>query len=124
MILTVASPDKLSINMFLSFMKFYLGQTWKDHVIGDMHNLMSQESVDLYLKSLLEGRTNVIITYYAKKCINKDPVQVIPSKLIEASNTVFWFDLYATEYRVVKDTAGLDGMIAVRWKANIEKMNR
>ncbi len=119
-IITVASPDKISISLFISFMRFCLG---KVYTIGTMQSLMSKEDIDKYIESMVSTSDKILFSYYAKKKISVDPIQVIPEKLMAVSDLVVWMDLFSTDWKVLKDTAGIAPTYNDRWKKNIEKYN-
>jgi len=120
MYIIVASPDKISLGMFIEF--------YRNHIdigspMGSMQYLISEEG----LKNFLEAFKNQypdrgIISYYAKKKINVDPLIVIPKILIEWADVVLWFDLYSTEIRSLKDNAHFMNINSNLWKRHIEKM--
>jgi hypothetical protein len=119
-IITVASPDKISISMFLSFMKFCLV---KDYLVGATHSLMLKEEIETYIKSIMGKSDKVLFSYYAKKKINVDPMLVIPEGLLVASDMVIWINLYSTEWVVVKDASNQAPYYIDRWNKNIERHN-
>ena len=119
-IITIGSPDKLAINMFVSFLSSSVGATY---IVSPMHSLMSVESRDIYIKDITEKNKKVIFSYYAKKTANNDPEKVIPKNLIEMSDAVVWFNLYSTAMSIVKDECGFSNLYYERWKKNIERMD-
>lgn len=119
-VISVASPDKLSLAMFLDFLKHVLGREW---VFGDTHNLMTAESFEAYLTGFLKNYPRAVISYYAKRQINIDPLKAIPQKIIDSSEAVVWFKLYSTEPVFLKDTCGFELSIGQRWKLNVERLN-
>jgi hypothetical protein len=120
MIITIASPDKISIAMFMSLMNHCLG---KDLFIGEVHSLMTEESLSLYIEDMNMRSNKVLITYYARKKINADPLKVIPEKLLNASDLVVWINLYSTDWVIVKDPGNIVGPYLERWKRNIDRLN-
>ena len=94
--IVVASPDKVSLGSFVKFLRKMLGT---DYVLGEMHSLMSLESIDLYLKDFWEKYPKGIISYYAKG----QKSTAIPTKISEKACIVVWFDLYSTVPQVLKD---------------------
>jgi hypothetical protein len=119
-IISIVSPDRLSIASFLSFMRHHLG---KDYVFGELHNLMSEEAIVNYITDLITLKETVIFSYYAKKQINVDPMKVIPSKLLEVSDLLVWIDLYTMDWKVIKDTENVSGSFLTSWSANISRMS-
>ena len=120
MIITIASPDKVSICMFISFMRHCIG---KDLFVGDVHSLMTTESLNLYLNDVKTKAENILITYYARKKINVDPKTVLPEQLINESNLLVWMNLYSTDWVIVKDPENISVLYIDRWKRNIDRIN-
>jgi hypothetical protein len=118
-IISVISPDKISIAMFLSFMKFCLGKEYKT---GAIHSLMTKEEIENYISSLMSNSDKVIFSYYAKRQKNADPLKITPSKIIDVSNMIIWINLYSTEWVVLKDDANQAPYYIDRWNKNMEKM--
>jgi hypothetical protein len=119
-IVTVGSPDRVSIASFLSFMRHSLG---KDYAFGEIHSLMSIEETANYIDGLRGIREKILFSYYAKRAINVDPVKVIPVQLMEASDFVVWMDLYSMDWKILKDVLEESGPLLERWKANLSRMS-
>ena len=124
MILTVVSPDKLSISMFMDFFKtIYLSD--KNHVIHDLISLYSDQIQTEIIKGFRKEypeTTWVLIKYKLKKL---DPNKyVVPEYIKENSDYLLKFDRYSTEPEIIKP---LDDNffteVTQRWKKNIEKFN-
>jgi hypothetical protein len=121
MIISIASPDKLSISMFGSFIRPNIGNS---HKVGEVHSLMDFDSVNAYVDSFLKINNNcAIFTYYAKKKINIDPLIVVPKKLLEVSDAVIWFNLYETSYKLIKDKINFDNLFLESWNNNLKKLD-
>ena len=120
MLVTIASPDKISISMFLSFMRFCLG---KDYGIGTTHSLMTKTELETYVNNLLSSADKFLFSYYAKKGINIDPLKIVPEKLISISNMVIWINLYSIDWFVLKDDSNQAPYYIDRWKKNMDKLN-
>lgn len=118
-IITIASPDKISMSLFISFSKF----SFKDLKIGGLQSLMSKENISLYVDDFVKNSNDILFTYYAKRCINVDPFKIIPEKLITISDLVVWMNMYAVEWLVLKDTQNLVPILKPRWDRNIKKMD-
>jgi hypothetical protein len=118
-IVTVASPDKLSISGFLSFMRSCLG---RDYVIGGLHSLMTENDISLYVDGFMEKNDKIIFSHYAKGKVNVDPLIAIPAKLQEVSSLLVWMDLYSMEWRVIKDLDSVSVGYIDRWTRNLQKM--
>jgi bifunctional ADP-heptose synthase (sugar kinase/adenylyltransferase) len=119
MIITIASPDKLSISMFLSFMRFCLG---KEFTTAMTQSLWSPEALYTFIDESLKKTDKLLFSYYAKGKIKVDPLKVIPEKFITVSDIVVWMDLYSTDWNLIKDTSSQTPVLLDRWKKNIAKM--
>lgn len=118
-VITVAGPDKISLNMYITFLRKSLGDKF---VIGNLHSLMTLEAVDAYVTSFLE-RTGgkALFQYYARK--KKDP-SCLPSRLLECSDAVIWFNLYSTDTIIIKDTVEFEKTFSSMWKKNVDQLNK
>jgi len=116
----IGSPDKISLTSFLQFLRNDIG---KSYIIGDMHSLMSEEAKSLYVDSFCSKFPKGIISYYAKGALKVDPLTCLPGKAIERADVIVWFDLYATEPVVLKDTEGFLALTLAKWSAYIAKLN-
>lgn len=96
----VASPDKISLN---NFVKLLLRQKTEKHPIGEMHSLMSVESVELFVNDYTAQYPEGILSYYAKRIVSDDPLSRLPYVLQQRMDAIIWFDLYSTEPKVLKD---------------------
>ena len=85
--------------------------------------LMTEESINLYIEDMKLRSNKVLITYYARKKINADPLKVIPENLLNASDLVVWINLYSTDWVIVKDPGNIVGPYLERWKRNIDRLN-
>lgn len=121
--ITVASPDKISLSMFTSYLKACLPDA-PSYEVFRLNSLMSAENIDTYMDEVNSKADRGIIIYYAKRAVNKDPNQVIPSRLLNCSDVVVWLELYATDFRIVKDESGFESDHRERWRKNIERMNK
>jgi hypothetical protein len=120
MIITIASPDKVSIAMFTSLMKHCLGN---DLFIGEAHSLMTPEAIKLYLTDIKTKAEKILITYYARKKINVDPIKALPENLLNESNLLVWINLYSTDWVIVKDPENIAGFYNERWKKTVDRLN-
>lgn len=116
----VSSPDKISMVSFSRFLRRAMG---KDYEVGEMHNLMSEESVNLYVEDFTKKFPKGIISFYARKAINKDPESVIPDKLKEKADIIIWFDLYSTVPRVLKDPESNMKALIENWNEYIKRLS-
>ena len=119
--IAICSPDKISLNMFVSFLRAVLLQ---GYAVGEVHSLMQQEAVAGYIANFKKEYEKGIFTYYAKRVVNIDPLTILPGALMDACEVVIWFDLYSTDPKVLKDTEDFMRLVTGRWKANIERMNQ
>jgi hypothetical protein len=116
-VISVVSPDKLSISMFTDFLMKFLGGGYR---AGYLHYLMAPEAIDDYLKAFTAENPKAIMRFFANKKIS-DLSIACPQRLLEASSSVVWFPLYSTEPQLLKDS-GVVGALLDRWKANINRM--
>lgn len=119
--ITVAGPDKVAIATFMDFLRHCLGNT---HVPVMLHSLMSKESISQAIESILKNRKTVIFSYYAKRKINIDPLICVPEKLLDISDAVIWFDLYSTDFKILKDKVDFESNYRNRWKQNVERIDK
>jgi len=116
----VASPDKISLVSFIRHIRKCIGD---EYPTGEMHNLMTPESVSLYVNSFIKAYPKGIFSYYARKAVNVDPITYIPKVLVHAAESIVWFNLYSIEPVVLKDKDDNMKVIIDDWKIYIEKMN-
>jgi hypothetical protein len=123
MVITIASPDKLSISMFLSFMKFCMG---KDYSIGMIQWLWSKEALEKFVEDSLKKTDRLIFSYFAgtreKSVQPEQAFKIIPEKLMNVSNMVVWMDYYSINWLVLKDTEKQATDLMERWAKNMNKM--
>jgi hypothetical protein len=120
-VVTIISPDKVSIAAFLSFMKFCLGN---EYVLGEVHHLMSPEEATKYVNDVLEISEKALFSYYCSKTvINSDPMKIMPVRLFEVSDLVVWMGLYSMDWKIIKDVPGGSGALLDRWKANLSRIS-
>lgn len=117
---TIASPDKISLSLCTSYLKFCLG---KEYHQGETHSLMTPEALKVYTEGCLKRSEKYIFSYYAKKKINAEPLKVVPEILINNSDLVIWMNLYSMDWVILKDTSNQAPYYYDRWKKNIEKFN-
>lgn len=117
----IATPDKISLNTFLKFIRKALG---KDYTIGEMHSLMAEKDKELYATEFSQKFSKGVFSYYARG-VKKipDPLLILPTKAVALSEAVVWFDLYSTVPVVLKDTQGFLPPIIENWNKFIEKLN-
>ena len=121
MVITIASPDKISISMFLSFMRFCLGKEFQTAV---SQSLWSPEAINDFIDESLKKTDKLLFSYYVKVKNKADPLKVIPEKFIAVSDIVVWMDLYSTDWKIIKSTSSQTLVLMDRWKQNIAKMVR
>jgi hypothetical protein len=85
---------------------------------------MSKESISQAIDSIIKNRKTVIFSYYAKRKINIDPLICVPEKLLDISDAVIWFDLYSTDFKILKDTVNFESNYRNRWKENVERIDK
>lgn len=115
----VGSPDKISLSKFVGFVKLNL----KEYEIGEMHSLMSENAVELYIEDFFRQFPKRIISYYAKRKINIDPLICLPKRIQEKADVIIWFDIYSTEPKVLKDPNNCLNSIIENWKKFIESIS-
>jgi len=122
MIISVCSPDKISINMFANFLMGRLGKNYK---IAETHSLMSIESINEFINGFIgiNGK-DVIFTFYSKRKMNVEPEKYIPAGLINSSDAVVWFNLYSTAMIIVKDKIDFKNLFELQWKQAIDKLGK
>lgn len=119
--ITIAGPDKIALAIFMDFLRHCLGNTYMPVML---HSLMSKESLVQVINDAIEEKDTIIFSYYARRKVNIDPLTCIPEKLMTISNAVVWFDLYATDFKLLKDESGFEITFRDRWKKNIERINK
>lgn len=124
MILTVVSPDKLSLSMF---MDFYTKIYAKLRIV-DLNNLYSD---DMIRSMLMEARDktkdleNISCLVKFKTKPNTPPSLSVPDPVLNLSDFVIRFSLYSNTPEVRKSVSPeiLDPVIE-RWNKNIELMDK
>ena len=120
MYIVIASPDKISMGMFIDFYRKHIE---KGCPRGSMQYLISTEGLLQFLNTFKNQYPDKgIVSYYAKKKINIDPLVVIPPALVEWADVVLWLDIYSTEIKSLKDTKHFMNINGNLWKRHIEKM--
>ena len=120
-IITIASPDKISLGMFTNFLSKVLGKNF--HLLY-CHSLMSPEAVEVFVNDSTTRFEQIVFRYYAKKKINKKPKNVIPSKILGVSDLVIWLDLYSVEPKIVKDEPkNFERLFSKKWNQFVESHN-
>lgn len=115
----IGSPDKISLNNFVKFLK----RSLSEYRIGVMHSLMSAESVKLYMEDFLKINQKALFTYYAKRKINIDPLVCIPKEAQERADVIIWFNLYSTEPKIIKDPDGVLKLAIEDWNKYIDSIS-
>jgi hypothetical protein len=113
----VGSPDKL---MLASFVRYFIKTLDGGHVLGDLHYLMSEEAKDIFIEDFCSKNSKGIFSYYIKRPPQGE--NCMPKKAVDISEVVLWFDLYATEPHLIKDTQGIMAPILEQWKSYIAKL--
>lgn len=117
----VASPDKVSLGGCMKFLRTSLGPTYP---IGEMHSLMSEESLSMYLDQFCQMHPKALLTYYAKGVKpSETPGDKIPKKLIDKADVIIWFDLYSTIMQVIKDPEGFMPNLVEEWNKYIQRIS-
>lgn len=119
MIVTIGSPDKISLGMFADFI------TSVTHMfpVADMHYLVSMDVIPDLIKEFLSNNSkDALFRYYANKKIEGPS---IPSIFQEVSDAVIWFPKFSVDPTIIKDSKEgfLNGLIP-RWRNNIERFSK
>jgi hypothetical protein len=115
----IGSPDKISLGSFLRFIRPSL----PGYEFGEIHSLMSEESLNLYVSDFCNQFPNGVFSYYAKRMVNRDPMTCLPKVALEKADVVVWFDLYSTDPKVLKDSNGSLNVAVDLWKKYIQKIS-
>lgn len=124
MILTIASPDKITISMFVDFYRSLYDSSVQ---VYDLNCLYSEEVIKERVKFITELNKNlrnkdqeIILVYYKMKSQTKN----IPQILIESSDFLIKFDTYSTYPEMIKNEyPDIIGPVMDRWVMNIKKLN-
>jgi hypothetical protein len=111
----VASPDKVALGCFVSYLYKTFGHGYK---LGKTHSLCSAEFIQLYAENFKSEYKKGIISYYARRKANHpDPIKCIPECLLKMANIVIWMNLYDSNPIILKsmDTALMDTLLS-GWK--------
>lgn len=125
MIISIISPDKLSITMCISYLKVVYGQNL---TMACLNYLMSPEEISTKINQVVEPKLlnsdiNGLLTYYTRKVKDKDPKSYLPAGLESVSDLIVWIDLYSTAWVILKDAQNQGQALMDRWTRNIEKFN-
>lgn len=116
----IASSDKISIRRFIQFLMKYL----EGYEIGNLHTLMTEESLNLYIKDFFERYPKRIISYYMKK-IKINPISILSEGIRQSADLIIWFNLYSLKPEVIlskSDPHILKGAI-IDWERHVEKIS-
>jgi hypothetical protein len=123
MILTIISPDKLTLAMFSKFFR-----TWYSTntvvIEQDINCLFSddyQTSLITSLRKNIKETEALLIRYKSKYNVNK----VTPSAILDNSDYVIKFDLYSVKPEILKvlDSTWFDTVLN-NWNLNLEKLTK
>jgi hypothetical protein len=83
---------------------------------------MSLESAQSFLENLFSSTPKFYITYYTRKRVNlTDPLVTLPARLVETAEVVYWFELYASEPKILKNQAeSFTDWLGQAWKRHIK----
>lgn len=122
MIVSICSPDKIALSSFTGFLLHYLDT---GYTVGSMHSLMSPEALKLFFEDFISKNEKPVFRYYLRlKSKIVEPMKMIPEILLDRSDTVFWFDLYSLDLKILKDRGDLSNQIGERWKQAVERANK
>ena len=115
-----ASPDKLSISMFIKLMIRNIG----GYELGELHSFMTEESIKNYIGDFSKRYPRGLLSYYANRKVNIDPKICIPAGVQEFADILVWFDLYSLEVKVIKDKDDVFSKTFLdKWNKFVEKLN-
>lgn len=118
MVVTIGSPDKISLGMFADF----LTSVTRMFPVADMHYLVSMDIIPNIIEEFLSNNSNeAIFRYYANKKIDQPS---IPSIFQEVSDSVIWFPKFSIDPTIIKDSDGFLTSLLPRWKVNIERFSK
>jgi len=122
MIITLVSPDKLTLSMFADFYKSCFCSTVE---ILDLNNLYSREAQDQFMDELLR-RDNDRAAFLIKYKTKKSPEEIqVPESLVEGSSYMLTFEMLSMEPGIIRQAKPeyLEEVLK-RWKMNIERMDK
>jgi hypothetical protein len=120
-IITIVSPDKLSMTMFHDFYKsVYVGDdTLK---ILDLNCIFSKEAIDLKVKGFIESYGDYSHGIIKFKTKIKTVMNLSP-ELDKHSDYIIKFDIFSSHPDLIKDSDGEGKNIVERWNQNILKID-
>ena len=113
----IGSPDKL---ILASFIRYFIKTLDGGHIVGDLHYLMSEEAKNIFIEDFCSKNPKGIFSYYIKR--SPQGGDCMPKKAVDLSEVVLWFDLYATEPLLIKDTQGIMAPILEQWRLYIMRL--
>jgi hypothetical protein len=120
-IITIISPDKLSMSMFCDFYKsLYVGEYPLE--ILDLNCIFSKEVLNTKFNGFIDLHKkidNIIVKYKIKS----KSIISLPADIERCSNYIIKFDIFSTYPEILKDYDGQGKLIAERWNTNITNMN-
>jgi hypothetical protein len=122
MIITIVSPDKLTLSMFSNYINS-IYSTNSIVIVRDINFLYSERVLDALLDSFIkEAKDNQIILIKFKSKTNLK--KIVPQTYLDKSDYVLKFDMYSTKAEVLKatDSKWITEVIN-RWDSNIDKFN-
>ena len=122
MIITLISPDKLTLSMFSNFFRTIYS---KNTIVieQDINCLFSEDYQENLIKDIKENiqeSETYIVKYKTKYNLKKS----IPQSIIDSSDYVLKFDIYSTKPEILKvlDSVWFESVLS-RWFTNIEKLD-
>ena len=120
-VITVISPDKLSLSMFCDFYRsVFIGDNL--YKILDMNCLNSIKAQNLIVQDFFRNNKDLSETIVKYKIKSQTKLQ-IPESLEIVSNYIIKFDIFSTHPELTKDSDGKGKDIIERWTKNISKMD-
>ena len=122
MILTIISPDKTSLSMFLDFYKTIYDCDVKIFILN---SLFSQEVIEQKVEEALKvDKDSDDLKFIIYK--TKPQTKIVPESVLKASLAVIKFDIYSYTPEIIKneDQENKIKSILDRWNTNMERMNK
>jgi hypothetical protein len=132
MVITVISPDKLTLSMFVDFyktlysvgkqtevlpMNILFGDAQKEGTVRTIKDLHDPDKHDIFVtiktKFLKQRPDGDISSYYKKSA---------PDSLVAISDYIIAFDIYSTSPIIIKGSNSKLPSILERWENNINKL--
>lgn len=124
MLITLISPDKTSMAMFVDF---YMQLYDRDAKVFDTNSLFSGDIREKFFKALKEQnleekkKRTYIVKFFTKPQTDID--QLIGEGCREMSDLIIRFDMFSTHPELIKDNPEISKNMMDRWEKNIKMLN-